>query len=112
MELNIKQLSGSLTESQKQYLRKKMLWLRDHLGNSSNLTVGVKEKVTKKSNQAYEIVLHLTAPKLKRPAYVRVRGNNFRESVDRAKDKIERIVVKRKERTIFKFKLPRLRKRQ
>jgi len=109
MKLQIKSLSGELDENQKQYLRKKFLWLEERLPNSAVLTVGVREHITKKSNQAFELVVHLVAPKIKKPIYVKLFKNTFTQAVDTAKDKIERIVVKRKEQgSGMKFRVPRI----
>lgn len=110
MQLIIKQLAGELDETQKQYLRKRFLWLKDHLNNSSILTVGVRERITKRSNQAFEIILHLIQAKVKKPVYVRVSGNDFRSAVDAAKNKLERIVLKRKDRGLLRLRLPRFRR--
>ena len=112
MQLTIKSLAGELSEQEKGYLRQRFLWLKEHMDNSSELTIGVKERVTKRSNQAYEVVLHLTRPGLKRPMYVRVYGNDFRIAVDRAKDKIERIVLKKKEKGSIRFRIPRIKFRR
>ncbi len=110
MKLQIKSLSGGLNESEKQYLRKKLLWLEERLPNSAILTVGVKENITKRSNQAIELFIHLSVPKLKKPIYVKVYKNSFTEAVDLAKDKVERIVVKHKEKgSRFRVKMPKLR---
>jgi len=106
MKLQLKTLSGVLDEEKKRYLRKKLLWLDEHLPNSSILTVGVREHVTKKSNQAYEVILHLIIPKVKKPIYARVFRNSFPEAVDIVKDKVERTVLKRKGRlSDLKFKI-------
>jgi ribosome-associated translation inhibitor RaiA len=106
MILQIKSLSGGLQEDQKKYIRKKFLWLEDHLPNSAVLTVGVREHVTKKSNQAYEVLLHLDTPGTKKPYYVRTYANGFTQAVDPAKDRIERMVLRLKERKGFKLKIP------
>lgn len=106
MILQIKSLSGGLQEDQKQYIRKKFLWLEKHLPNAAVLTVGVREHVTKKSNQAFELMVHLDVPKTKKPYYVRVYKNGFTEAVDKSKDRIERMVLKLKEKSGFKFKIP------
>ena len=104
MILQIKALSGVLQEDQKKYIRKRMLWFEKHLPNSAVLTVGVREHITKRSNQAFEILVHLDSPKTKRPYYARSFGNDFTNSVDKAKERIERIVVKLKEKKGFRFK--------
>ncbi len=107
MKFQIKSLSGGLDENQKQYLRKKFLWLEEHLPNSSILTVAVRENVTKKSNQAFEIIAHLAVPKLKKPVYIRTYKNTFTEAVDTARDKVERVVVKSKEKSSkFRLRVP------
>ncbi len=109
MKFQIKSLSGGLDENQKQYLRKKFLWLEEHLPNSATLTVAVRENVTKRSNQAFEVIAHLIVPKLKRPIYVRIYKNTFTEAVDTVRDKIERTVVKNKEKSgRFKLKVPKV----
>ena len=108
MILQIKSLSGSLQEEQKKYIRKRFLWLEKHLPNSAVLTIGVREHITKRSNQAYEILVHLDVPKTKKPYYVRTFGNSFTESLDAAKSKIERMVLRLKEKSGFKFKVPPL----
>jgi len=105
MILQIKTLAGTLQEEQKRYIRKKFLWLEERLPNSAVLTVGVREHITKRSNQAYEILIHLDSPKTKRPYYAKTFGNSFTESVDSARDKIERIVLRLKEKKGFKFKI-------
>ena len=113
MKLQIKSLSGGLSEDQKKYLRKKTLWLEEHLPNAAVLTIGVRERITKKSNQAFEVVIHLVSPNNKKPVYVKVFRNDFASAIDLAKDKIERIVVKTKEKNPrFRFKLPRIRLRR
>jgi len=109
MTLQIKSLSAALHEDEKKLIRRKFLWFEEHLPNSSVLTVGVREHITKRSNQAYEIILHLTIPNVRKPTYVKVFANNFAEAVDRAKEKLERIVLKRKEKGFhLRFKAPRL----
>ena len=108
MQLVIKQLTGELSEQEKQYLRQRFLWLKEHINNSSVLTVGVKEHITKKSNQAYEIILHLIRPGMKKAIYVKTYGNDFKGPVDKAKDKIERIVIKQKERGFMRLRIPRI----
>ena len=107
MQLVIKQLSGELDEVQKQYLRHRFLWLKERLGNSATLTVGVREHITKRSNQAFEIILHLIQPKVKKPIYVRVTGNDFRSAADCGKEKLERIIIKRKDRGFLRLRLPK-----
>jgi len=108
MNLQLKSLSGQLTEEQKKYLRKQLLWFEKHLPNNATLTVGVHERITKKSNQAHEIFLHLTIPGVKKMVYIKVFKNYFNEAVDIAREKLERIVLKNKEKRRFSFKLPRL----
>lgn len=108
MQLVIKQLAGELNEQEKQYLRQRFLWLKEHMDNSSVLTVGIRERITKKSNQAYEIILHLARPGMKKAIYVKTSGNDFKGPVDKAKDKIERIVVKRKERGFMRLRIPKI----
>lgn len=111
MNLQIKSLSGELSEDEKRYLRKRFLWLEEHVPNSSTLTVGVKQHITKRSNQAFEVVLHLIIPGLKRPIYIKEFKNSFTEAVDVSRARIERAVVKNREKTnkfSFKLKFPRL----
>jgi ribosome-associated translation inhibitor RaiA len=109
MKFQIKSLSGGLDENQKQYLRKKFLWLEEHLPNSATLTVAVRENVTKRSNQAFEVITHLIIPKLKRPIYVRTYKNTFTEAVDTVRNKIERTVIKNKEKSRrFNLKMPKV----
>jgi len=109
MKLQIKSLSGELTEDQKKYLRKKTLWLEEHLPNAATLTVGIREHITKKSNQAFEVIIHLVSPKIKKPVYVKIFRNDFTSAIDLAKDKIEGIIVKNKEKNPrFHFKIPRI----
>ena len=105
MILQIKSLSGGIGEDQKKYIRKKFLWLEKHLPNSAVLTIGIREHITKKSNQAFEVLLHLDIPKTKRPYYVRTFANEFTPAVDQAKDKIERMVLRLKEKKGFKLKI-------
>lgn len=108
MKLQIKSLAGVLQEDQKKYIRKRILWLDKHLPNTAELTVGVREHITKKSNQAFEVILHLYIPKNKRPIYVRVFKNSFLEAVDIAESKVERVVTKDKDRRWFKFSIPKI----
>lgn len=107
MKFQIKSLAGELEEGKKKYLRKRILWLEKHISESANLTVGVKQHITKKSDQAFEIIFHLVVQGAKKPIYVRTFGNSFNEAVDKAEAKIERIVVKSKERGRgIRFKMP------
>jgi len=107
MKFQIKSLSGELDDEQKKFLRKRILWLEKHLPESSTLTVGVKQHITKKSNQAYEIILHLLLQNVKKPLYVRSFANSFADAIAKAEDKIERQVVRIKERKKgFRFKVP------
>jgi len=109
MILQIKSLSGELDDEQKKYLRKKFLWFEDRLPNNAILTIGVKQHITKRSNQAIEVVLHAVVSKIKKPFYVRAFRNGFNEAVDIAKDKLERMVLKGKDKDRrFKFKLPQV----
>jgi ribosome-associated translation inhibitor RaiA len=112
MKLQIKSLSGELQEDQKKYVRKRVLWLDKHLPNNAELTVGVKEHITKKSNQAFELVMRLFIPDSKKPVYVRVFKNSFIEAVDLAEGKVEGIVTKEKDRHWFKFRIPQIIKRR
>jgi ribosome-associated translation inhibitor RaiA len=111
MDLIIKSLAGQLEEDEKKVIRKKLLWFDEHLPNNSSLTVGIKQHITKKSNQAYEIIIHLYSPKMKRPVYVRVVKNSLADAVDIVREKIERIVLKKKGKRELKFKIkfPKLR---
>ncbi|OQA52583.1 MAG: hypothetical protein BWY43_00454 [candidate division WS2 bacterium ADurb.Bin280] len=107
MKFQIKSLSGELEEDQKKFLRKRILWLEKHLPESSVLTVGVKQHITKKSNQAYEIILHLTLQNVKKPLYVRTFANTLADTIAKAEDKIQRQVVRIKERKKgIRFKMP------
>lgn len=105
MNLQIKSLSGELSEEEKKYLRKKFLWFEEHLPNSAILTAGVREHITKKSNQAFEVILHLIIPGAKKPIYSRVFRNTFTEAVDLSRKKIERVVVRGKNQKKFSFRL-------
>jgi len=105
MILQIKSLTAPLQEDQKRYIRKRLLWLEEHLPNSAVLTVGIREHITKRSNQAFEVLIHLDVPKTKRPYYVRTFGNDFTEAVDIAKKKMERIILKLKEKKGLKLKI-------
>jgi ribosome-associated translation inhibitor RaiA len=105
MKLQIKSLSRELDEPKKQYLRKRIVWLDEHLPNPAVLTIGVREHITKRSNQAFEVFFHLVMPAVKKPLYIRVFKNTFTEAVDIAEGKLERLVVKKKEKSgKFKFK--------
>lgn len=107
MKFQIKSLGGELEEEKKKYLRKRIVWLEDHILESATLTIGVRQHITKKSNQAFEVIFHLIVQGSKRPLYVRTFGNSFNVAVDKAEGKIERIVVKKKEKgSKFRFKLP------
>lgn len=108
MQLNIKSLSGILDEEEKRIIRKKMLWFEGHLPNNSQMTVGVKQHITKKSNQAFEIIVYLNSPTIKKPVYVKVFKNKLPDALDIAKEKIERIVLKKKDKKQIKFKLPKI----
>jgi len=105
MKFIIKSLSGQLEEDEKKVIRKKLLWFEDHLPNNASLTVGVKQHITKKSNQAFEVIIHLFIPKVKKPVYVRVIKNSLADAIDIIREKIERIVLKKKDKKQFKFKL-------
>ena len=109
MQLQIKSLAGELDEGQKKLIRKKFLWFDEHLPNSAVITVGVLQRITKKSNQAFEVVVHGDIPRLK-PVYVKVFRNSFDEAINIAKDKAERIIIKNKDKGFkFKFKIPAIR---
>jgi ribosome-associated translation inhibitor RaiA len=109
MTLQIKSLSSELREDEKKLIRKKFLWFEDHLPNNCVLTVGVREHITKKSNQAHEVILHLTIPNVKKSIYVKVFANSFAEAINIAREKLEKIVLKRKEKGFrFHLKPPRL----
>jgi len=105
MKFQIKSLSGQLSEDEKKLIRKKLLWLEEHLANNAELTVGVRQHITKKSNQAYEVVLHLFIPQTKKPIYTKVFRNSLLEALDISKEKIERVVVRQKEKGKGKFHL-------
>lgn len=106
MDLIIKSLSGDITEDEKKIVRKSMLWFDKHLPNNSIMTVGVKQHITKKSNQAFEVITHVNTAQLKKPVYVKVFRNTLPEAINITREKIERIVVKTKEQRRLKFKLP------
>ena len=110
MNLQLKSLAGGLTDEQKKYIRKSTLWMEKHVPNNANLTVGVREKITKKSNQAFEIILHLQIPNIKKAFYTSVSGNTFTESIDTAKGKLERLILKQKARRfpVLRFKMPKI----
>jgi len=108
MQLIIKSLSGILDEEEKRVIRKKMLWFEDHLPNNSQMTIGVKQHITKRSNQAFEIIVHLNSPTIRKPVYVRVFKSNLSDALDIAKEKIERIMLKKKSKKQIKFKLPKI----
>lgn len=108
MDLIIKSLSGTVDENEKKVIRKSMLWFENHLPNNSIMTVGIKQHITKKSNQAYEIITLINTPQLKKPVYVKVFRNTLVEAVNISREKIERIVVKDKEKRKLKFKMPSL----
>ena len=69
MNLQIKSLSGILNEEEKKAIRKSLLPLENLVENSALLTVGVRQHITKRSNQAYELVVHLVVPGKKHPIY-------------------------------------------
>jgi len=106
MDLIIKSLAGNVSEDEKKVVRKSMLWFEEHLPNNSVMTVGIKQHITKKSNQAYEIITHVNTPQMRRPVYVKVFRNSFIEAINISREKIERIVVKTKDQRKLKFKLP------
>lgn len=107
MQLTIKSLSGILEEDEKKVIRKKLLWFDEHLSNNAQMTVGVKQHITKKSNQAYEVIIHLNRPEAKnKPIYVRITKDRLADAVDIAREKIERIILKKKEKRQFKLKFP------
>ena len=112
MELLIKSLSGHLEEEDKKIIRKKLLWFDDHLPNNAVMTVGVRQNITKKSNQAYAIIIHLAIPKTKKPVYLNIAKGNLPDAIDLIREKLERIVLKKKEKRQLKFKLPKLRFRK
>lgn len=108
MQLQIKSLSGEIDEGQKKLIRKKFLWFEEHLPNNAVMTVGIKQHITKKSNQAFEVIVHGQIPNLK-PAYVRVFKNSFDEAINIAKDKTERLIIKNKDKGFkFRLKVPKL----
>ena len=109
MNLQIKSLAGELREDQKKYLRKRLLGLDKYLSSGAVLVAGIRHNITKKSNQAYEVILHLTIPRAKRPIYTKVYRHSFNEAVDLAKGKLERVVLKKKDKSSrLRFKLPSL----
>lgn len=108
MDLIIKSLAGPIGEDEKKLIRKSMLWFEKHLANNSVMTIGIKQHIIKKSNQAYEVITHINSPQMKQPVYVKVFRNSLVEAVNVSREKIERIVVKDKEQRKIKFKLPKL----
>lgn len=110
MTFQLKILSGSLDEEQKKFIRKRFLWLEEHLPKAAVTTIGIKEHINKRSNQAFEVFVHLQMPNfMRKPIYTHVAGDDFKVAVDKAKNRIERIVVKKKEKTRrFKFQIPKL----
>lgn len=114
MKLVIKSFSTPLDESKKTVIREKFLWFDQKLENNAELTIGVEEKITKKSNEAYHVTVHLFIPGLKKPIYLKIFEDKFINAVDKAKDKLERIVLKDKDKGKFKFKLkfPSLRRKK
>ena len=112
MELIIKSLSGEIAEDEKKIVRKSMLWFDKHLPNNSVMTVGIKQHITKKSNQAYKIITHINTSQLKNPVYVKVFRNSLIEAMNISRDKIERIVVRDKEERKLKFKIPSIKFRK
>lgn len=108
MDLVIKSLSGVLEEEEKKIIRKKLLWFDEHLPNNSIMTVGVRHRITKKSNQAYEIIIHLNTPKTRRAVYIRMAKDSLPDAVDQAREKVERIVLKKKDKRQFKLKMPKI----
>jgi len=91
----LKTLGGELSPEEKNLLRKKFLNLDKILPANAILTVGVKLHITKKSDQAYEIVFHAQIPGLKKHTYFKVFKNNFIEAADIARDRADRILTKR-----------------
>lgn len=96
MNLQIKSLAGILGEEEKKVIRKSLLPLEGLVANSSMLTVGVRQHITKRSNQAYELVVHLIVPGEKHPIYAKIFKNSLEEAVNLAKEKIERQLIKPK----------------
>lgn len=114
MKLIIKSFSTPLDEKRKAIIRDKFLWFEKKLKNNAELTIGVEEKITKKSNEAHQLTVHLFIPGLKNPIYLQTFDDKFIRAVDKAKDKLSRIVLKDKEKGKFKFKLklPSLRRKK
>lgn len=108
MRLIIKSLSTPIDEGKKKLLREKFLWFEDKLPSGSEMTIGVEEKINKKLNQAHTVYIHLFVPKLKRPIYIKVYSDNFAQAVNTIKNKLERKIVRDKQRGKFKFKLPKI----
>ena len=106
MELIIKSLAGEIGENEKKLIRKSMLWFENHLPNNAVMTIGVKQHITKKSNQAYEVITHINTVSLRKPVYVKVFRNSLVEAVNITREKVERIVVKDKDSKKLKFKVP------
>lgn len=114
MKLIIKSFSTPLDEARKSIIRDKFLWFDKKLKNNAELTIGVEEKITKKSNEAHMITVHLFIPGLKNPIYLKSFDDKFITAVDSAKDKLERVVLKDKDKGKFKFKIrfPKLRRKK
>jgi len=104
MTLQIKSLSGVLTEDEKKTIRKALLPLEKFIPNSAVLTVGVRQHITKKSNQAFEIVVHLAVPGRKHPIYSKIYRNSLEEAVNIAREKIERQLIRAKDGRRFQVK--------
>lgn len=114
MKLVIKSFSTALDENRKAVIRDKFLWFDKKLANNAELTIGVEERITKKSNEAHQITVHLFIPGLKNPIYLKSFDDKFITAVDKARDRLERVVLKDKDKGKFKFKLrfPRLRRKK
>lgn len=114
MKLVIKSFSTPLDEKRKAVIREKFLWFEKKLKNNAELTVGVEERITKMSNEAHQITVHLFIPGLKNPIYIRAFDDRFVNAVDKAKEKLERVVLKDKSKGKFKFKLkfPKFKKKK
>jgi ribosome-associated translation inhibitor RaiA len=104
MTLQIRSLSGILTEDEKRTIRRALLPLEKFVPNNAVFTVGVRGHITKKSNQAYEIVAHLIVPGRKRPIYSKIYRQSLEEAVNKAREKIERQLIKTKDKRYLRLK--------
>lgn len=108
MEFTVKSLAGEISENEKKVVRKKMLWFEEHLPSNAQMVVGVRQHITKKSNQAFEIIVRLSSVSLRNPIYIKTVNNDLADGLDVLREKLERIVLKKKDKRKFKLKLPRI----